>query len=380
MANAEPVEALVEVARRAVERAGAAAMRHFRTDLAIEKKPDRTPVTAADRESEAAILEAIGARFPDHAILAEESGLHPGAPGKRWIVDPLDGTRGFTRGGPFWGPLVAFESGGEILAGALALPALGTTYYAGRGLGAFRDGERLRVSQVDTLEEATVSLGELKARALRVVPGEKLCYVTDLVYSEDNARRVAALALDADRREQLLVPVRRRQIEQTARGGHADARLRNAEQVVGEGDEPPGAAEDLRLGLREPGELRGPEGRVEECARARVHLRWIEALGQPLCGVCAARVAPAEDRRERVPVFVDGDEAVREARCRVRLRVAEDAPDGGGDLVGLCALVPLPAQLFRRLPALVEALRAHRRGADVEGEDCHRPSLAYPIP
>lgn len=163
MANAEPVEALVEVARHAVERAGAAAMRHFRTDLVIDTKPDRSPVTAADREAEAAILETIGARFPGHAILAEESGLHAGAPGKRWIVDPLDGTRGFSRGGPFWGPLVAFESGGEIVAGALALPALGTTYYAGRGLGAFRDGERLRVSSVGSLEEATVSLGELRA-------------------------------------------------------------------------------------------------------------------------------------------------------------------------------------------------------------------------
>ena len=86
----------------------------------------------------------------------------------RWIVDPLDGTRGFGRGGSFWGPLVALEHRGEIVVGAMALPALGETYWAARGMGSFRDGVRLRVSEVDRLDEATLSLGEL--RALRRPP------------------------------------------------------------------------------------------------------------------------------------------------------------------------------------------------------------------
>ena len=101
------LELAMETARRATEAGGAAAMRHFRSGVRVELKPDRSPVTVADREAEAAIVSVIRERFPVHAILGEESGAHAGT-GARWIVDPIDGTRGFTRGGSFWGPLVAF--------------------------------------------------------------------------------------------------------------------------------------------------------------------------------------------------------------------------------------------------------------------------------
>ena len=153
-------------ARAAAEAGGAAALRHFRTGVRVELKPDRTPVTAADREAEAAIVEVIKARFPGHAILGEESGAHAGS-GARWIVDPVDGTRGFTRGGSFWGPLVGLEVGGEVVAGAMGMPALGETYWAARGRGAWRTSgagvpERLQVSGISAWEEATLSLGELK--------------------------------------------------------------------------------------------------------------------------------------------------------------------------------------------------------------------------
>lgn len=158
---AADVERATEVAREAAQAAGAAALRYWRGDLRVERKPDRTPVTAADRDAEAAALAIIEAAFPDHGILAEESGAHrPQAP-SRWIVDPLDGTRGFSRGGLFWGPVVALEEAGEILAGAVAIPALGELYWAGRGLGCYRDGARLRVTALDDLAEATLSLGEL---------------------------------------------------------------------------------------------------------------------------------------------------------------------------------------------------------------------------
>jgi histidinol-phosphatase len=160
--RADPDVALAaETARLAVEAASAAALRHFRTDLEITIKDDRSPVTQADRDAEAAILDVIRRVFPEHATLAEESGA-AGAGRDRWIVDPLDGTRGFSRGGSFWGPLVAYERDGRVLAGAMALPALRETYWAGRGLGAFRDGERLRVSSVARWEDATLSLGEMR--------------------------------------------------------------------------------------------------------------------------------------------------------------------------------------------------------------------------
>src|SRR5256885_11706150 len=156
------VERAMDTARHAALAAAAASLRYWRKDVKVDMKPDRTPVTAADRDAEAAILEVIRLAFPGHAILAEESGARPGV-GGRWIVDPLDGTRGFARGGSFWGPLIGLEVDGEIVAGAAALPALGETYFAGRGLGAYRDGEPRAVSKVSEWSEATLSLGELKA-------------------------------------------------------------------------------------------------------------------------------------------------------------------------------------------------------------------------
>jgi histidinol-phosphatase len=155
----------LDTARRAVRAASAASLRHFRRGVKVEVKPDRTPVTAADRDSEAAIVRVIRRAFPRHAILGEESGAHAGEAESRWIVDPIDGTRGFARGGSFWGPLVALEHRGEVVVGAMALPALGETCWAARGRGAFRQRghgkpARLRVSRLGDWAEATLSLGE----------------------------------------------------------------------------------------------------------------------------------------------------------------------------------------------------------------------------
>src|SRR5512138_2819956 len=102
----------LETARAAVEAAARVALPHFRRGVTAELKADRSPVTVADRESEQAIFDVIRAAFPGHALMGEETGAHAGAGAgvrTRWIVDPLDGTRGFTRGEPFWGPLVGLE-------------------------------------------------------------------------------------------------------------------------------------------------------------------------------------------------------------------------------------------------------------------------------
>jgi len=166
MPPALDLDVALDVAHRAAEAGAAAAMTHFRSGVRVEVKPDRSPVTAADRDSESAILRIIRDRFPDHAVLAEETGAHAGSSTTRWIVDPLDWTRGFTRGGSFWGPLVALEHEGEVVAGAMALPALGEVYWAARGRGAFqRTGngtpQPLRVSGVSAWEDATFSMGEV---------------------------------------------------------------------------------------------------------------------------------------------------------------------------------------------------------------------------
>ncbi len=158
---------VLATAQRAVKAASAASLAHFRRGVQVEVKPDRTPVTAADRDSETAILEVIRAEFPDHGVLGEETGAHEGKGDARWIVDPIDGTRGFTRGGSFWGPLVACEHQGKIVAGAMAMPALSETYWAAKGMGAFvQRGEgtplRLQVSGIPAWTDATLSLGELQ--------------------------------------------------------------------------------------------------------------------------------------------------------------------------------------------------------------------------
>ncbi|HEU4385128.1 MAG TPA: inositol monophosphatase family protein [Anaeromyxobacteraceae bacterium] len=185
----------LDTARRAVRAASAASLRHFRRGVRVELKPDRTPVTAADRDAEAAILRAVRRAFPRHAVLGEESGAHAGEGKWRWIVDPIDGTRGFTRGGSFWGPLVALEHRGEVVVGAMALPALGETYWAARGRGAFLQRgrsrpERLRVSRLADWSEATLSLGEPRS----LLAPERAAAVERLVASAASARCYGDLA------------------------------------------------------------------------------------------------------------------------------------------------------------------------------------------
>jgi histidinol-phosphatase len=184
----------LRTAREAAQAGGTAALRHFRAGVRVELKPDRSPVTAADREAEAAIVAHVRSRFPGHAILGEETGAHAGE-GARWIVDPVDGTRGFTRGGTFWGPLVALEVEGEVVAGAMAMPALGEVYWAARGKGAWKTAgagapERLQVSGISAWDEATLSLGEMKfllAPPLRAP-------VVELAFSAAQARGYGDLA------------------------------------------------------------------------------------------------------------------------------------------------------------------------------------------
>src|SRR5678816_2563666 len=126
MSSTPPIDLqrAVSVARDAVAAAGAAALAHLRRGVVVETKPDLSPVTAADRAAEDEIIAVIRAAFPDHAILGEEGGAR-GAGAVRWIVDPIDGTRGFARGGMMWGPMIALEAGAARASGPRALPARG---------------------------------------------------------------------------------------------------------------------------------------------------------------------------------------------------------------------------------------------------------------
>jgi histidinol-phosphatase len=124
-------------------------------DLRVETKPDLTPVTDADRAVERMLRDRIARDRPGEGVLGEEEG-DDGGP-VRWIVDPIDGTKNFSRGIPVWSSLIALEREGRVVCGVASAPALGHRWWAARGEGAFRDGERIEVSRIASLEEATVS-------------------------------------------------------------------------------------------------------------------------------------------------------------------------------------------------------------------------------
>lgn len=138
------------------ERTAAVAMAQFGHRLEVEHKADGSPVTVADRAAEATAREWVREHFPEDGFVGEEGGSERPDARRRWIVDPIDGTKAFVRGVPLWGSLVALAEGDTILAGACVLPAVGERLVAARGEGAFWNGVRARVSTVANLPAATV--------------------------------------------------------------------------------------------------------------------------------------------------------------------------------------------------------------------------------
>lgn len=148
---------LLAFAHQIAWQAGKITLRHFQSELAVDRKADESPVTIADRECEAFLRAAIGARYPGHAILGEEEGLSGGAGGShRWILDPIDGTRTFVRGVPLYGVMVGLLRDGEPALGVVNVPAMGEIVYAARGEGCWWNGRPCRVSQVSSLRESLV--------------------------------------------------------------------------------------------------------------------------------------------------------------------------------------------------------------------------------
>ena len=143
------------LALRLADAADAISLPRFRSGLAVETKPDLTPVTEADRAVEAELRRVLGEERPADAILGEEHGT-TGDAKRRWIVDPIDGTRNFARGIPVWATLVALEDVGVVRVGVVSAPALGRRWWAERGAGAFAGGERLHVSDVARMEDAVL--------------------------------------------------------------------------------------------------------------------------------------------------------------------------------------------------------------------------------
>ena len=135
---------------------GDSALARYRTGIAVEQKSDGSPVTEADREAERLGRSWIATHFPGDGILGEEFGEQPAEAGRRWLLDPIDGTKSFVRGVPLWGSLVAVCDGASVLAGAAYFPAVGELVAAAPGQGCWWNGARCRVSSVKELRDATV--------------------------------------------------------------------------------------------------------------------------------------------------------------------------------------------------------------------------------
>ena len=150
------------VARRAAEAAAAIIARHYRTELSVETKADLTPVTAADRQAEAAIRQVLRAAFPNHAFYGEEEGRE-GEGDFLWLIDPIDGTRSFVRGYPMFSTQIALMHRGELVVGVSNAAQFGEIAWARRGGGAFLDGARIVVSGASEFGPATaISIGNVK--------------------------------------------------------------------------------------------------------------------------------------------------------------------------------------------------------------------------
>lgn len=146
---------LMDFAARAVRAAGEITLRHF-GHVAVEFKRDGSEVTAADREAEEYLRAAVAERFPEDGILGEEGEDRPSRSGRRWIIDPIDGTRSFAAGVGLYSTLLALEDDGRPVLGCIHVPALNETVVAAEGAGAWLNGRPARVTECDDLAAARV--------------------------------------------------------------------------------------------------------------------------------------------------------------------------------------------------------------------------------
>lgn len=158
---------LLDAVTQVAKLAGEEALRFFRTEVDVETKPDGSPVTIADKGAEKLARAWIEESFPDDGIVGEELGETKPEAKRKWLLDPIDGTKSFVHGVPTWGSMVAVVEGETVLAGAIYIAAQGEMIAAARGEGCFYNGKPARVSETSELAKATVLTTELKA----VTPG-----------------------------------------------------------------------------------------------------------------------------------------------------------------------------------------------------------------
>lgn len=155
----------LEVALAAAKRAAEISRKYYSGNFTVTTKADLTPVTQADVECEEAIREIILEHFPEHGFFGEETGRTQADAAYLWLVDPIDGTKGFVRQYPFFSTQIALMHDGEIIVGVSSGTMMGEIAWAEKGRGAFLNGDRLSISAVDDPDRAAVSTGNLKSLA-----------------------------------------------------------------------------------------------------------------------------------------------------------------------------------------------------------------------
>ena len=147
----------VEAAKLMAQEAGSLALDFQRRGVTAELKSDESPVTAADRACEKLIVDYITREFPGDGVLGEEGANRDSGNGRKWIIDPIDGTKDYVRGIPLWAVLIGLEQDGEIVAATAYSPRQGLLLWAGRGSGAWANGSRLKVSDKSDPGQAVLS-------------------------------------------------------------------------------------------------------------------------------------------------------------------------------------------------------------------------------
>lgn len=152
-----------DIAVRAARQAGELALRYFASDVGSEEKEDLSPVTEADRECEKLISRVLLDHFADDGIVGEEGTSVSSRSGRRWLVDPIDGTRDFVRRMPFWSIQIALQVKTEVVLGIIYLPSLNEMAHATLGSGCHWNGVRTRASAISGLEKAILTVSGFRS-------------------------------------------------------------------------------------------------------------------------------------------------------------------------------------------------------------------------
>ncbi|MFL6620456.1 MAG: inositol monophosphatase family protein [Povalibacter sp.] len=156
---------LLSTALEAAKAAAEVIRRYYQRNLEVVIKADKSPVTEADVETEKVIRGIIGSRFPEHGFYGEETGQSAIDAEYLWLVDPIDGTKAFVREYPFFSTQIALMHRGRLIVGVSSAPIYGQLAYAEIGVGAWLDEKPIKVSDIETIEGAALSAGNLKTLA-----------------------------------------------------------------------------------------------------------------------------------------------------------------------------------------------------------------------